>query len=166
MVDMSPEAVSQRLRLTGKLCDMNFRLMNPENETVNESQGETGETELVVGTPTVVGSESPVSSFAVFFGDDGETGYPYAVDSERESPVLDAMHIYDVESVRDKDRPSVVQFQWANDGLKGAFLINSYIHAVVDFEAQRGYCRTGFPPATHWSRGGHQWTDEALSFFD
>ena len=122
---------------------------------------------LRVGTPTVVEAPSPKARFVVVFEDDGETGYFYAVDPSRgEQPILDALHIYNVESVADRDRPSTLQIAWSASGEHAALLINSYPHAVFDFADKRGYCRTGFPPPDgKWTSHSHEWQDAALSFF-
>ncbi|MBT2145443.1 DUF2251 domain-containing protein [Rhodanobacter sp. LX-100] len=45
-------------------------------------------------------------------------------------------------------------------------LINGYVHAIFDFSATRGYCRTGFPPPSKsggWH--GHDWDDSAFKLF-
>ena len=121
--------------------------------------------ELEIGKPEIFDSRSATSSFAVFFEDDGETGYFYALDMDSQMSILDAVHIYNVANIIDKDRPSKVQIAWSNDGLKSALLINDYVHAVFDFSANRGYCRTGFPQFKDWSKEGHEWTDEAFNLF-
>jgi len=121
--------------------------------------------ELVIGKPEIFISEAATNSFAVFFEDDGDTGYFYALDTDKQMPILDAVQIYNVANIVDKDRPSKLQIAWSNDGLKAALLINDYAHAVFDFSANRGYCRTGFPPMNDWSKDGHEWSDEAFSLF-
>jgi len=112
---------------------------------------------------------SPSTPFAAIFEDDGETGYFYALDTrQEENPIIDALHIYEVEAVTDKHRPSNVQIIWSLDDRKAALLINDYPHAVFDFDAKRGYCRSGFPPPvgdTGWSADGHEWDDSALQLF-
>ncbi|WP_240996663.1 DUF2251 domain-containing protein, partial [Pseudomonas viridiflava] len=47
---------------------------------------------------------------------------------------------------------------------KAVLLVNDYPHAIVDFQAKQGYCRTGFPPPADngWSVAGHEWDDAAL----
>lgn len=120
---------------------------------------------LNVGQAIVLESNSFVNSFATFFEDDGDTGYFYAADTQLESPVLDALHIYNVMNVTDGNVASKVQIGWSNDGLKAALIINDYVHAVFDFESKRGYCRTGFPPIADWSKDGHEWSDKALELF-
>ena len=102
------------------------------------------------------------------FEDDGATGYFYAYDrSKNESPILDALHIYNVRNVSDREVPSVVDIIWSTDGLKAALLINDYAHAVIDFEGKRAYCRTGFPPPTGAWRADERepWNDGLLEWF-
>lgn len=122
---------------------------------------------ITVGQPAVVQGPSPSTSYGVVFEDDGSTGYLYGIDfSRRDSPIVDALHIYDVEQVVDRAKPSVVQLVWSQDGLKAALLINRHLHAVFDFEGKRGYCRTGFPPAnSEWTQLDHSWDDRAVELF-
>jgi len=125
---------------------------------------------IEVGKETVVEGPSPTPPLMAVFEDDGETGYFYALDNSRaDDPIMDALHIYDVESVSDKDVPSQVQIIWSPDHRKAALLINDYPHAVFDFDARRGYCRNGFPtdPVSDagWSSSGHEWDDSALEPF-
>lgn len=126
------------------------------------------EQQILVGEATVVEGASPTPPFVVVFEDDGETGYFYALDTSRaDNPILDALHIYNVASVSDRDLPSTVQIVWSQDDRKAALLINKYPHAVFDFAAQRGYCRSGFPPpsSTGWTQHGHEWDDSAQELF-
>src|SRR5690349_1360992 len=101
---------------------------------------------LHVGTGTFVASDSPKGRWSSVFEDDGETGYFYARDLEMpDKQILDAVHIYDVSRIVDRERPSIVQILWSTNGSKCALLINRCPHAVFDFDAKRGYCRTNFP---------------------
>ncbi len=120
-----------------------------------------------VGEKIVVEGPSPSTQFSVVFEDDGDTGYLYGLDmSRQDDPILDALHIYDVAEVTDRDIPSQVQIRWSVDGLKAALLINGYVHAVFDFAAKRGYCRNGFPrPLGNWSQYSHDWDDKAMDLF-
>src|SRR5260221_3728612 len=103
---------------------------------------------FTVGQETFVPSESPTSQFGVVFEDEGDTGYFYGLDLSRETnQIVDALHIYNVASVVDKEKPSVAQIAWSDDGLKAALFINGYAHAVFDFADKRGYCRTNLPSA-------------------
>jgi hypothetical protein len=120
------------------------------------------------GDATWYASDSPSSSFSGVFEDDGQTGYFYAYDRSRsEAPILDALHIYNVPDVRDREVPSEVEIIWSSDGLKAALLINDYPHAVLAFD-QQGYCRTGFPPPTGaWRAAERQpWDDSFMTWFD
>ena len=123
---------------------------------------------ITVGEPVVVHGKSPSTDYCVVFEDDGETGYLYAVDlAKSEQMILDAMHIYNVSDVTDRHKPSAVRLGWSRDGLKAMLTINGYTHAIFDFDAQSGYCRTGFPPSNEsWSLKGHDWSENALDLFD
>jgi len=121
-----------------------------------------------VGEAAVLEAASPSAPFAVVFEDDGVTGYFYGLDPSRgEQPIVDALHIYNVAAVTDRDRPSTLEVAWSASGMQAALFINSYPHAVLDFAGRRGYCRSGFParPHTGWSEASHEWHDEALDFF-
>jgi hypothetical protein len=75
--------------------------------------------EFIPGDETWYASDSPTSSFSGIFEDDGQTGYFYAYDRSQEaSPILDAVHIYDVRNVRDREIPSVVEIIWSADRLR------------------------------------------------
>ena len=120
-----------------------------------------------VGDATTVEGRSPSQGYSVVFEDDGSTGYLYGLDfSRKDNPIVDALQIYDVVKVTDRAKPSVVQLVWSEDGLKAALLINQYPHAVFDFEARRGYCRTGFPPPDKkWTDHSHVWSDDVQNLF-
>ena len=126
------------------------------------------EQEIQVGKPTVVEGPSPTPPFVVVFEDDGDAGYLYALDMSRsDNPIVDALHIYNVAAVSDKHLPSRVELVWSQDDRKAALLINRYPHAIFDFVARRGYCRTGFPPPADdgWTQHGHEWDDQAEELF-
>ncbi len=123
------------------------------------------EAELIVGKEMLLESNSPQNSFATFFEDEGETGYFYAIDLRLGERIVDSLQIYNVSDVTDADIQSTVQIGWSDDGRKSALIINDYVHAVFDFDSQRGYCRTGFPSITDWSKDGHEWSDKALELF-
>lgn len=126
------------------------------------------EREIRVGEATVIEGVSPTPPFFVVFEDDGATGYFYALDKSRaDNPIVDALQIYVVAAVTDRHLPSSVQLVWSPDGKKAALLINEYAHAIFDFEARRGYCRTGFPTAAPygWTQQSHEWDAEAEELF-
>ena len=114
-----------------------------------------------------MGSQSEDGRAAVVFEDDGETGYFYACVTVN-GPVLDSVHIYNVEAVKDRDRPSEYKIGWSAAGRHAALLINGHPHAVFDFDRRKGWCRTGFPPpnsAGVWSPDGHEWDEACLGHF-
>ena len=80
------------------------------------------EEEIRVGEPVVIEGESPGHPFVAVFEDDGETGYFYALDTNRadENQIVDALHIYDVEGVTDRHIPSTIRIVWSTDGRSAA----------------------------------------------
>ncbi|MCL2713719.1 MAG: DUF2251 domain-containing protein [Alphaproteobacteria bacterium] len=125
-------------------------------------------TEMIrVGEAGHVEAEAPDGTYAAVFEDDGDTGYFYALDFARGGqPIENALHIYNVADIADRHIPSEVKIGWSVDSTKAILLINETPHAVFDFAARRGYCRSGFPPPAEdsgWS--GHAWSDGALELF-
>jgi hypothetical protein len=119
-----------------------------------------------VGEAAVVQSASPVGRYQAVFEDDGATGYFYALDTARtDNPIVDALHIYNVSAVADREQPCQLHIVWSGDGLKTVLFLNSYPHAVYNFEAQRGCCRTGFPPVGINSGTSHDWDDAEMEHF-
>ena len=121
--------------------------------------------EIRIGNEVVLSNNSPTSKYGVVFEDDGTVGYLYAVESSGENyGILDAMHIYNVASVIDRDQPSIIQIVWSDDGLKASLLINDYPHAVVDYTNHQGFCRNNFPsPGPNWTRP--EWSDQVFEDF-
>lgn len=80
------------------------------------------DTKFAVGTETVLESGSLKNSLMVVFEDDGDTGYLYGLDRSREgNPILDALHIFNVANVTDKQLPSEAQIVWSGDGKKSCY---------------------------------------------
>ncbi|MNR21138.1 hypothetical protein D3C85_1380210 [compost metagenome] len=77
---------------------------------------------------------------------------------------MDALHIYNVADVTDKDIPSTVKILWTEDLNKAFLSINNYYHAVFDFQNKAGYSRTGFPSSNDkWTLiAERQLTDELI----
>lgn len=121
--------------------------------------------QIRVGDEVVLSSYSPAANYGVIFEDDGTVGYLYGIEfSDENYNIVDAMHIYNVSSVINRDQPSTIQIVWSDDGLKAALLIDDYPHAVCDFANREGFCRTNFPsPSPNWK--GHEWSDQALESF-
>mgnify|MGYP003607871972 CR=1 FL=1 len=122
---------------------------------------------IKVGEPVVIESDSPDKGRGVVFEDEGETGYFYARDySVQDRLFVDALHIYTVEVVTDKDIPSDIHILWTPDYTKAVLIINSYPHAVFDFTKKCGYSRHQFPdpfPETGWAR--KPWDDSLRGLF-
>jgi hypothetical protein len=98
------------------------------------------------GTKTWFASDSPNSRFGAVFEDDKETGYFYAYDHALDrSPIVDALHVYNSDSVSDRSKESDLDIVWSADGLKAVLLINSRPHALFDFGLSIGCSRTEFP---------------------
>src|SRR5512138_512756 len=93
------------------------------------------------GKPVLYEVPSHDARFSAFFEDDEETGYFYVTDMERlkdtDDPIVEALYIYSVKQVQDRERESEVEIIWSSDGLKTCLLINSYPHAIADFENRR-----------------------------
>ncbi|MGD0732743.1 MAG: DUF2251 domain-containing protein [Terracidiphilus sp.] len=122
------------------------------------------------GDKAFLAVDAPGGRYSAFFEDDGETGYFYAVDLSRPNDaILDAVHIYNVANVVDKDRPSALAIVWSEDGFKCVLLINDYAHAAFDFAAERGFCRNNFPNFPNriegcWPQCDHSWSDDAIAW--
>ncbi|QQS10326.1 MAG: DUF2251 domain-containing protein [Phycisphaerales bacterium] len=94
-------------------------------------------------------SVSPKGDWAVVFEDDGETAYLYATRVKADGSlggILDALHIYNVAQVTDKEKPSRLVLGWSRSGEAAVCLINGYPHAIYDMGSKRATNRTGFPP--------------------
>jgi len=138
---------------------------------VHRSEGNNvAEETLTVGNPIIIPQDSPNGRYSAFFEDEGETGYFYAVDFSRSADsIVDAVHIYSVADVLDRDKPSQVKIVWSDDGMKCALLINDYPHATFNFGLRRGYCRTNFPNFDNpkdgsWIKSDHAWSGDAVSW--
>ena len=112
------------------------------------------EEELIVGKETIYQTDSPDGKRGVVFEDDGETGYFYARDySKPDELFVDALHIYNVQGVKDRDKPSKIKIIWTRDFSAAALLINQIPHAVYNFNECCGYAQNPFPnpnPNTGW----------------
>jgi len=117
------------------------------------------------GDELFLSSQSTNGCAAVVFEDDGETAYFYALETEN-GPILDALHVYNVAAVKDRDRLSEYKIGWSPSGRQAILTINGYPHAVFDFDGRKGWCRTGSPPGNErWSLSGHDWDESCLARF-
>lgn len=107
--------------------------------------------------------------FSVVFEDDGETGYFYAHRWNTTLAlweIVDALHVYNVEDVADRQVPAEVKIGWSRDDAKAVLFINDQAQAAFDFPGKCGYCRSEFPaPAREsgWRRPA--WSDEVEGLF-
>jgi hypothetical protein len=118
------------------------------------------------GKPVLYEVRSPVERYSAMFEDDEDTGYFYAIDDALSqsggTPIVEAMHVYNVANVTDRHVESEVDIVWSADGRKACLTINGYPHAVADFENQRGYCRSNFPPPLTWTDHDFTWHDGVM----
>ena len=121
------------------------------------------------GENTFIECMSSENNYGVVFEDDTDTGYFYAIQLDPETggqQILDAVHIYNIEDIPENERDGVVKIIWSTNWLRCALIINSYCHAVFDFENQGGYCRNEFPPPnSFWTKGNRTLTDAMVADF-
>ena len=121
------------------------------------------ELKFQVGTPdTFLDSQAAQGSVGVIFQDDGTTAYLYAIRPGDELDILDALHIYDVEDIADRQIPVTAQLFWNADETAVVLLINGQSHALYDFQRQAGFCRNAFPPAPNGQTLKRELTDELV----
>ncbi|TCP94861.1 hypothetical protein EDC44_1136 [Cricetibacter osteomyelitidis] len=113
------------------------------------------EDDLYIGTEKQVGTTSMEhANLSVMFVDDGESGYFYAIDTAKESPIVDSLFVYNVNSVEERQLLRKLEICWAKNGKMALLFINDYPHAVFDFERLVGYNHSKFPEpdiSTMWS---------------
>ena len=106
---------------------------------------------------------------AAVFEDDGRTGYfsMRSMSPVEGNPILDAVHIYNVEDISDAHIPSDVKIGWSEDSQKCVLLINGYPHAVFDFGWEKMVLQSGYPPPINkvWSLSGHESGSDSVDDF-
>jgi hypothetical protein len=121
------------------------------------------EAKIIVGTPdTFLDSTAAAGTVGVVFEDDGTTGYFYAMRPGTEAGILDALHVYDVVDVADRELPATVQIFWDVTETAAVLLIGGYAHALYDFQRMAGFCRNAFPPARDGQNLKRELTDELI----
>lgn len=133
------------------------------------------EQQFIPGQEIFIESFSPENNYGVVFEDDGETGYFYAVEKDKDGAglrILDALHIYEVEepdatgAQTTGKPPSKLLIIWSRDWMKCALVIDGYCQALFDLEAQGGYNINEFPPPNEiWTKGERKLTDELVRQF-
>ncbi len=117
---------------------------------------------------------SPVVPWTVVFEDEGVAAYFYACDRSRETQeesILDAMLIYNVASLQNRETQRLASVEWSRDGQRAVLYLDGTAQALFDFEAHVGHCRTNFPnflegSGAPWRKSTHAWSDEALQQFE
>ena len=119
-----------------------------------------------VGVPGVITATAPNGPFGVVFEDDGETGYVYGVRRRwwRRSAILDALHLYNVEAVKNREEAHELEVHWSSDGARAAITLNGHPHAAFAFAEQRAACMNAFPPPSPWCRSSHEWDPSLIEF--
>jgi hypothetical protein len=121
---------------------------------------------ITLGNPITLECPSPKTSYSVVFEDDGETGTLYGLNLEKtKQPILDSLLIYKVQDILDENVSVKVEISWSEDGLKSCLAINSFKHAIFDFESKKAYCRTSLPAPDRRFTNSHKWSDAALDLF-
>jgi hypothetical protein len=121
-----------------------------------------------IGQPTpgadnyLLSSPAAHGNFEIMFEDDGATGYIYAIRNRPGPELLDALHIYNVEDIADRQVPVTAQIIWNETEDAAGFIINGYCHALYDFRQQAGSCRTAFPPPRQEQALPRELTDELV----
>jgi len=139
---------------------------------------------FVPGEDTFIESFSAENNYGVVFEDDGETGYFYAVEKDKDGPglrVLDALHIYEADEFlaakeaiagasggappkEQTEKTSQLLIIWSRDWMKCALVVDGQCQAIYNFETQRGYNINEFPPPNDiWTKGDRKLTNELIS---
>ncbi len=138
--------------------------------------------EFRVGAAKLV-SYSPVQALAwrVVFEDEGVAGYCYACDGDRATvdedfdiTVLDAMLVYNVDSMRageDGNRQRLGTVEWSADGQRSVLRLDGVAQVLIDFDKRESFCRSNFPNfmddgRNGWRSDDHRWSDDALLQFE
>jgi hypothetical protein len=113
---------------------------------------------LTTEHPTSVLSNSPIQGCETSFQHEIDTGdffaWDWRCDDGTQQPV-GSLLIYSGESTIWLNRELEIEIRWSLGGLQSALLIDGYTHAVFDFAARCGYCRTGQPK--WWGQRQPEW---------
>jgi hypothetical protein len=91
---------------------------------------------------------APGEGYVVVFEGDGETGCFYGLDVSRpaDNPIVDALHLYNVSAVADRENAYSIEIRWAEDRNRAGLFIADRCQAVFDFDEKIAVGRSGFPP--------------------
>jgi len=112
-------------------------------------------------------SNSPNGRYAVYFEDDGRTGWCYAFDRQiAEDKIQCALHVYNAEDFSARHTPQKAQIIWSSDETKAGVLLNGHPYAVFEFTTRQGRCRSGLGvPQPGW-QNDHDWDPNVVRFFE
>lgn len=110
-------------------------------------------------------SNSPQVPWTVVFEDEGVSGYAYACDRSHEAQdeaILDAVLIYNVGSLQERDKERIAAIQWSHDGLQAVLYLDGTPQALMDFAVGESCCRLNFPnfmesQGDPWRKSTHAW---------
>ncbi len=108
------------------------------------------------------------------FEDEGVAAYAYACDRSQETQeqaILDAMLIYNVASLEDRERERLAAVQWSADGVEAVLYLDGTAQALIDFGRHEACCRTNFPnfmesEQDRWRQSSHAWEPARLERFE
>jgi hypothetical protein len=119
-------------------------------------------------------SNSTAVPWTAVFEDEGPAGYLYACDRSQETQehsIMDAMLIYNTNSLEDATRERIASLQWSRDGQQCVFYIDGSAQGYIDFAAKTSFCRSNFPnyiqeQGDTWRKAAHAWEDAAIQRFE
>jgi hypothetical protein len=119
-------------------------------------------------------SNSPAVPWTAVFEDEGPAGYFYACDRSQETQehsIMDAMLIYNTNSLQEPQRERLASIQWSRDGQQCALYLDGTAQAFIDFAAKMSFCRSDFPnylaeQGDTWRKSSHAWDDATLQRFE
>jgi hypothetical protein len=117
---------------------------------------------LTLGTPKAIGSQHPtIKNYEVFFEDDGETGYFYALDFaiSKDLPIQDAALVYQ----RLEPREVQLDIVWSKTLPRAILFCDRQSQAVFAFDLKKCWAHSGYP-AGQW--GDKSWSADAWEGFE
>lgn len=122
----------------------------------------------------LLAADSSTYPWFVVFEDEGVAAYFYACDRTRgadEEAIVDAMLIYNINSLRDPEKQRLASVQWSQDGLQAVLYLDGVSQALFDFAARTGSCRLDFPnfmesQGENWRKSTHAWDESAIQKFE
>ena len=117
---------------------------------------------ITLGEPRVISSRHPIiENYEVFFEDDGETGYFYALDYKvaGETPIQDAALVYQ----QLKPREVQIEIRWSINLPRAVLICDQTPQVVFAFDLKKCWSRSNFP-AGAW--GDKSWSDDAWEGFE